>query len=37
MLNNTTMADLFTTGGLKHLNVDAAGSGNPPVLTCANL
>jgi uncharacterized protein (DUF305 family) len=36
-LDNTSMADLFTTGGLKHLNVHAAGSGDPPVLACTNL
>ena len=36
-LNDTSMADLFTTGGLKHINVHAAGSGNPPVLACADL
>jgi uncharacterized protein (DUF305 family) len=36
-LNDTSMADLFTTGGLKHINVHVAGSGNPPVLACAEL
>jgi len=36
-LNDLSMADLFTTGGLKHINVHAAGSGNPPVLACAEL
>jgi len=36
-LNDLSMTDLFTTGGLKHINVHAAGSGNPPVLACAEL
>jgi uncharacterized protein (DUF305 family) len=36
-LNDTSMADLFTAGGLKHLNVHAAGSGDPPVLACSDL
>ena len=35
-LKDTSMEKLFS-GELKHLNVHAAGSGNPPVLVCANL
>jgi hypothetical protein len=35
-LKNTTTEELFS-GRPKHVNVHAAGSGNPPVLTCANL
>ena len=30
------MEKLFT-GDLKHVNVHAAGSGNPPILACADL
>jgi hypothetical protein len=33
---DASMEKLFT-GELKHLNVHAAGSGNPPVLACADL
>ncbi len=33
---DASMERLFT-GDLKHLNVHAAGSGNPPVLACADL
>jgi uncharacterized protein (DUF305 family) len=36
MLKDTSMERLFT-GELKHLNVHAAGSGDPPVLACAEL
>jgi uncharacterized protein (DUF305 family) len=36
-LNDTSMADLFTAGGLKHINIHAAGSGDPPVLACSDL
>jgi hypothetical protein len=35
-LKHTTTEDLFT-GRSKHINVHDAGSGNPPVLACANL
>jgi hypothetical protein len=35
-LKDTSMAKLFS-GQLKHVNVHAAGSGNPPVLACADL
>ena len=35
-LKNTTTEELFS-GRPKHVNVHAAGSGNPPVLACANL
>jgi len=30
------MEDLFTAE-IKHINVHAAGSGNPPILACADL
>jgi hypothetical protein len=36
MLKDTSMERLFT-GELKHLNVHVAGSGDPPVLACAEL
>jgi len=35
-LKDASMEGLFT-GDLKHLNVHAAGSGNPPILSCADL
>jgi uncharacterized protein (DUF305 family) len=35
-LKDASMERIFT-GELKHLNVHAAGSGNPPVLACAEL
>jgi hypothetical protein len=35
-LKHTTTEELFS-GRPKHVNVHAAGSGNPPVLACANL
>jgi hypothetical protein len=35
-LKSTTTKELFS-GRPKHVNVHAAGSGNPPVLACANL
>jgi hypothetical protein len=35
-LEHTSMEDLFS-GHSKHVNVHAVGSGNPPVLACANL
>jgi len=35
-LNDASMEELFS-GDLKHLNVHAAGSGDPPVLSCADL
>jgi hypothetical protein len=35
-LKSTTTEELFS-GRPKHVNVHAAGSGNPPVLACANL
>jgi uncharacterized protein (DUF305 family) len=35
-LNDTSMERIFS-GELKHLNVHAAGTGNPPILTCADL
>jgi hypothetical protein len=35
-LKGTTTEELFS-GRPKHVNVHAAGSGNPPVLACANL
>jgi len=35
-LKETSMEELFS-GELKHLNVHAAGSGNPPILSCADL
>ncbi len=33
---DASMEKIFT-GDLKHVNVHAAGSGNPPVLACADL
>jgi uncharacterized protein (DUF305 family) len=36
MLKDASMEQIFT-GEFKHLNVHAAGSGNPPVLACAEL
>ena len=36
-LNHTSLADLLSGGGLRHVNVHAPGSGNPPVIACANL
>ena len=35
-LKDTSIEKLFS-GELKHLNVHAAGSGNPPILSCADL
>jgi uncharacterized protein (DUF305 family) len=35
-LNDASMKEFFS-GELKHLNVHAAGTGNPPILTCADL
>jgi hypothetical protein len=35
-LKDDSMERIFT-GELKHLNVHAAGSGDPPVLACAEL
>ena len=35
-LKDASMEKLFT-GDLKHVNVHAAGSGNPPILACADL
>ena len=35
-LQNTTVGKLFS-GAPKHVNVHEAGSGDPPVLTCADL
>jgi len=35
-LEEASMDDLFT-GEIKHINVHAAGSGNPPILACAEL
>jgi hypothetical protein len=35
-LKHTEMEELFL-GQLKHVNVHAGGSGNPPVLACADL
>jgi hypothetical protein len=35
-LEHTSMEELFS-GPLKHVNVHAVGSGDPPVLTCADL
>ena len=35
-LKDASIEELFT-GEVKHLNVHAAGSGNPPVLACADL
>jgi len=35
-LRKTSVDKLFS-GGPKHLNVHEAGSGNPPILTCADL
>jgi hypothetical protein len=35
-LKNASIERLFT-GELKHLNVHAADSGDPPVLACADL
>ena len=35
-LKDASMEGLFT-GDLKHLNVHAGGSGNPPILSCADL
>jgi hypothetical protein len=36
MLRNTSVEKLFS-GDPKHVNVHEAGSGNPPILTCADL
>jgi hypothetical protein len=35
-LRDTSVEKLFS-GEAKHINVHAAGSGNPPILTCADL
>jgi hypothetical protein len=35
-LHDTSFDKLFS-GGPKHVNVHEAGSGNPPILTCADL
>jgi hypothetical protein len=35
-LRDTSVEKLFS-GGPKHVNVHAAGTGNPPILTCADL
>jgi len=35
-LEDASMEEFFT-GELKHVNVHAAGSGNPPILSCADL
>ena len=35
-LRDTSVEKLFS-GGPKHVNVHAAGTGNPPILTCAGL
>jgi hypothetical protein len=35
-LRDTSLAKLFS-GGAKHVNVHAAGSGDPPILSCAEL
>ena len=36
-LEHTSLVELLSGGGLRHLNVHAPGSGDPPVIACANL
>jgi Domain of unknown function (DUF305) len=36
-LEHTSLVELLSGGGLRHVNVHAPGSGEPPVIACANL